>query len=188
MSYYYRTSRPRRARFTVYREGFSEPIVCLAWTAEGVRQHYTLAGYNVTRVVKGDYRKQEQAAALKAAGGFTIDQAAIRDACDLLGIKLPVKVRTHSRVGNVTGNYRFRNGYHDIMLKSYRTAAEASATLWHELCHAMQAERAGDEAAWGAVLSEQGRYPYRLRPIEREARKMAEDMGDILLARPICHD
>ena len=184
MSYYFR-SKPRRTRFTVYREGFSEPVVCLGYTAEGARKHYTDLGYRVTRVVKGDYRKQEKAAALKASGGFTIDQDALRDACDLLRIERPVKIRMDGRVGSVTGNYRFRNGYHDIMLKSYRTAAEASSTLWHELCHAMQAERAGNETAWNTVTNEQARTPYSRRPIEVEARELARDMGDILLARPI---
>jgi hypothetical protein len=181
MSYPY--SYRRRSRFTVYLGGVASPRVCLGYTSQGVRDHCERLGYIVTRVERGDYRKKAMAEQAASVGGFVIDHAAVRDACELLGISKPVKIRFNSRLGSTNGNYRFREGYHDIMLKSYRTAEQATETLWHELCHAMQAERAGDEIAWDAVLREQHRTPYSRRLIEVEARQMATDMADIPLAK-----
>lgn len=173
----------RRTRFTVFtrRPGSEEIVkqVVLAYGTECARNYYTGRGWTVLGVERGDYRKQ-----IKAEGGYRIDRAALRDAIDLLGIKLPVKIRFNSRVGNTAGNYRFRNGGHDIMLKSYHTAEQASSTLWHELTHAMQAERAGGTTeTWASFHREQARYSYRNRPVEIEARQMSETMKDVPLCR-----
>ncbi len=139
-------------------------------------------GYKVVRVVKGDYR--QPAAPATAARAWRVDPEALKAACDLLGLRLPVKVRFNARQGATAGNYRHKGTYHDIMLKSYRTAEQASETLWHELTHAMQAERAGDQWAWNSVANDQRRYPYSRRPIEIEAREIAGAYADILLTRP----
>lgn len=173
----------RRTRYTVRFHDDDEPKVILAYSAQGAREYYERMGYAVRTVIKGDYRRQQRAAKAKIQGGFRIDQNALKDAIDLLGLKLPVKVRFHARHGNTQGNYRLRDGWHDIMLKSYHTPEQASSTLWHELTHAMQAERAGDKTAWRKVIADQAVYAYGRRPVEVEANEMSETMNDVLLCR-----
>jgi hypothetical protein len=178
----------KRSRYTAtitQPDGEVTRHVILAYSAEGARTYYAarFTGASV-QVSRGDYRAKAHHAEVKAAGGFVIDRQALADACDLLGLKLPVKIRYNARVGTTNGNYQLRAGWHDIMLKSYHTAEQASSTLWHELTHAMQAERAGDFAAWRQVRAEQARYSYRIRPIEREACAMSDTMADVLLCKP----
>lgn len=171
----------RRTRFTVYFTPDQEPQVILAYHGQEneIRDYYEKRGYAVRRVVKGDHRKKQRAAAKQREGGFRIDRKALNAAIDALGLDLPVDIRFHARVGSTNGNYRFDGRRHDIMLKSYLTPEQASSTLWHELTHAMQAERAGaTTAAWSSVQREQARWSYWNRPIEREARQMSEDMRD----------
>lgn len=170
----------RRARYTVHIAGEDTPRVILDYSAQSAQAYYERRGLNVLSVTAGDYRKQVQ-----EGGGFVIDEHALAQAVITLGIKLPVKIRMHSRQGDTLGNHRLRAGYHDIMLKSYRTAEQASSTLWHELTHAMQAERdgGGDIHAWYGVNREQRLYPYSIRPIEVEAREMSERMKDIQLTK-----
>lgn len=184
MSYSYRSSR-RRSRYTVTVEknGFTWKRVVLAYDPEGAGDHYRRLGYVVGTVTKGDYRKTEPAQQQpQHSGGFTINRAALKDACDLLGLKLPVKIRFNGRHGRTLGNYRFKGTHHDIMLKSYHDPEQASSTLWHELTHAMQAERAGSTMAWNAVLSS-SRGLYRACPLEIEARDMQATMADVSLCR-----
>jgi hypothetical protein len=166
----------RRSRYTVYIEGRAPQIV-LAYSAQGAHDFYNKRGWKVTNVTKGDIRKA--ARPRTQGGGYRINRQALKDAIELLDIKLPVKIRFNAREGDTYGNYRFRNGGHDIMLKSYHTSEQASSTLWHELCHAMQCERTGGtEETWKAVHADQKRYSYKQRPIEIEARQMSADMAD----------
>lgn len=172
----------RRSRFTVVLEG-REPFVTLAYSATQIRKAYGF--HNVVTVTKGDFRKKVRAT--PTGGGFQIDARALKQAIALLGLKVPVKVRQHSRVGNTHGNYRFRAStaakpqHHDIMLKSYLTPAEASHTLWHELTHALQAERCGSLLGWAAESRKQRSYSYHFRPVEIEANRMADKMSDHVL-------
>lgn len=176
-----------RTRFTVTIQKGSAEIerrVVLCYTAQRASDYFTGRGFRVLNVQKGDYRKQQRAAAKRAAGGFTIDRKALAVAIELLELKMPVKIRYNARVGNTMGNYRFRNGVHDIMLKSYLAPEQASSTLWHELTHAMQAERAGGTIdTWNSFAGEQRRYTYAHRPIEIEARQMSKDKADVPLCR-----
>lgn len=131
------------------------------------------------------YTDLRPAKVLKA--GFTIDQGALDRAIQSLGLKLTVKVRAHNRAGDTRGNYRLRptkdgtQSYHDIMVKGYLTPEQASQTLWHELAHAMQAERAitlselsldnpASRFAWVTQRTLDKGTSYRQRPIEVEAR------------------
>lgn len=95
-----------------------------------------------------------------------------------LGLELPVVIRFNSRHGRTNGNYRRQHTHHDIMLKSYLDHEQASSTLWHELTHAMQAERAGSAFAWSVLTKQQRKTPYRRRPIEVEARAMSKRKAD----------
>lgn len=170
----------RRTRFTVHiRRPDGEIIkqVILAYSAESARVYYARR-HDVVRVERGDYRQRARNAAIRANGGYRLDPRALRDAIALLGLRIPVKIRYTSRVGATNGNYCFKGTHHDIMLKSYHTAAQATETLWHELTHAMQAERAGGTTeTWADVRREQARYAYRRRPIEVEARAMSAKMS-----------
>lgn len=182
----------RRSRFTVtVSPTNSNEIrreVALCFSAASARSFFEGRGFVVLQVEAGDYRKAERAAAARASGGFRIDREALAAAIELLGLTLPVKIRFTSRVGNVNGNYRLHaSGYHDIMLKSYRTTQQASETLWHELTHAMQAERFQRDnphltprTAWLAQL-QQSKGKYKRCPLEIEARRMARDMADLPL-------
>lgn len=176
-----------RTRYTVttQKEGVGvQRQVVLCYTAQWATDYFTRRGFVVLSVQKGDYRKQQRVAATKAAGGFTIDRKALAAAIEQLGLKLPVKIRYNARVGGTQGNYRLRNGNHDIMLKSYLTPEQASSTLWHELTHAMQAERVGGTSeVWNSYSLEQRRYSYSIRPIEIEARQMSKIMADVPLCR-----
>ena len=175
----------RRTRFTVTvrKHGDTTKVVILAPTSDDARYFYARRGYDVLSVVKGDFRREQRNATVQQGGGFTIDRAALKDACDLLGLKVPVRIRFSSKVGRTLGNYRgMSKGYHDIMLKSYRTAEQASSTLWHELTHAMQAERAGGHVGWQAELAKSyGKY--KRCPLEIEARQMQATMADVMLCR-----
>lgn len=168
----------RRSRFTVVLAG-QDAHVILAYSSDDVRRHYESIGYTVVRVTRGDFRKPTAPAA--TGPRFRVNDAALREAIDLFGLRLPVRVRLHARCGITNGSYRFEGTYHNIMLKSYRTAQEASETLWHELTHALQAERAGSVIEWDRVYAEQRRYPYRVRPVKIEAREMSATMADIPL-------
>lgn len=179
----------RRTRFTATvcrldrQDAPSEKRVILAYDPVGVRKHYNRMGYVVLDVVKGDHRREAYKAAVKSSGGFTVDRRALKDACDLLGITKPVRIRFSSKVGSTNGNYRFMGTYHDIMLKSYHSPAQASSTLWHELTHAMQAERAGGtQEAWQAE-HEKSKGKYKRCPREIEARQMSRKMADVPLCR-----
>jgi len=178
----------RRSRFTItYSPDDSNEIlrtVVLAYSADSIRMRYSIPGATILGIERGDYRAKARAAAVHAAGGFTVNRQAVDDAAALLGLKLPVRIRFNSRVGRTNGNYRFKGDHHDIMLKSYRTPEQASDTLWHELTHALQAERDGraDEAVWADVRRSQAHYSYLIRPIEVEARKMSALMKDC----PLC--
>jgi hypothetical protein len=171
----------RRARYTVTTADGQRHVI-LAYSTEGARLFYKQKGHTVTRVQTGDYRITERNAEISAQGGYHINHAAIRDACEHLGVKLPVKIRQHGRVGNTHGNHRFNGSFHNIMVKSYLTPEQASHTLWHELTHAMQVERSGGtKESWSRECRAQSIYSYRIRPMEREANAMADSMTNFPL-------
>lgn len=177
----------RRCRYTAtisHRE--SDAVlrrVILAYDAGSVQRHFERCGYTVLDVHRGDYRVEARMANAKSGGGFTVDQAALNRAIQTLGLRLPVRIRFNSRVGSTNGNYRFMGGYHNIMLKSYRTAEQASETLWHELTHAMQAERAGGTLEAWAKEQRKSRGKYQACPREIEARQMSRQMSDVRLCK-----
>lgn len=179
-------SRRRRSRYTVTFNQGQDAKVVLAYSVDEVWIYFESRGYDVNSVEKGDYRKFERQAENKADGPqWTIDQKVLKTVIESMGIKREVKIRKHARQGSTNGNYRYRGGYHDIMLKSYRTADQANATLWHELKHAQQAERAVAEGRdWYAVTREQKRYSYKQRPIEVEARLWSEQNKNIKIVVP----
>lgn len=165
----------RRSRFTVEFADGSRTVI-LAYGALDAEHYFRARGREVVDTVSGDYRIS------RSSGGYRINQAALNAAIATLGLKIPVRVRFHARAGSTRGNYRFAPTHHNIMLKSYLTPEQASNTLWHELTHALQAERSGSVTGWAAECNKQKRYSYRNRPIEREANAMADKMSH----RPLC--
>lgn len=188
--------RQRRTRFTAVVQKFDvgvEQKVILAYDPGGVREYYEARGWTVIAIHRGDYRYEQ---AKRTAGGWRVNQAALKEAIDFLGIKLPVRVKQTGRRGPQQGAHYFRQRfgqfmknpdkdtasggfYHHITVKNYLTAEEAGRTIWHELAHAMQAERETANAAtmreafdaW-KFCSARGRgITYRAKPIEVEARE-----------------
>lgn len=134
----------------------------------------------------------------QARAGWYLDQDAILEAIDKLGIKLQVRIRymtstsryTMSGKGWTHGTHRNTKQYHKITVDQERTAEDTSNTLWHELAHCMQsekwAERTGKDitmwhhADYKAVDGEHGRR-YKGNAYEIEANQIADDNADFSL-------
>lgn len=181
-------TRRRRSRYTIYLSdeavviGDPKPIVLLAYGAQDAHEWATKRyGDLVLNIEEGDYRKKARHQAIReAAGGYSVDFNKLDAVTEGLGLKWPVCIRYHARIGNTHGNYRLKrdaagNLWHDIMLKSYHDANEANNTLWHELCHALQAEKSGDYDSWQTFRKQQRKWTYKTRPMEIEARLFAEE-------------
>lgn len=166
---------PRRTRFEatiVDRYGSEREIHILEYSEDEAIALAEKRGYTVLSIAKVG----RKASAAVSGPGFRIDQLALDEAIEFLGLKLPVDIRFNGRAGRVRGNYRRDHSGHRIMLKSYLEPAQASRTLWHELAHAMQSERAGSVWNWNTVANERKpgssrRIRYAVRPIEVEARE-----------------
>jgi hypothetical protein len=114
---------------------------------------------------------------------FDVDDAAVDQARQQLGVRLAVRVLKRRYV-HKTGRYiGIRCGVHYIGVDVGLSPAEASRVVWHELTHAAQAERYGGLRAfdrqWFAEMQQvgisrvqatraQGRR-YDSTPLEREA-------------------
>ncbi len=155
----------KRQRFTI-----DHPIkgrfVALAYSAESAEAYFG------GKATPGDYRCM--------GPGWKLSYTNLKKAKAELSISRPVHVKQTSRQGGRRGAYAFRAGEHCITVKSYLTPEQASRTLWHELAHAMQAERSGSEAAWAANSDRKG--PYSKRPIEIEARSYEHNASRIPIA------
>jgi hypothetical protein len=162
----------RRSRWTVkFRDG--RKLVILAYSGQGVRDHYERRGQEVVSVTKGDYRARVAASA-PSGGGWELSHRALKQASDQLGLTLPITVKKNGKVGGTNATYRLKPHGHHIIVKAYLTKQQATESLWHELQHAQQAERAGGTPElWAAESKRQRAWPYRRRPIEIEARRTA---------------
>lgn len=175
--------RTRRSRFTatVQRPGVGvTQKVILCYNAEQARSFYTTNGWTVLQVRKGDFVNQP---AIPTGPRWKLAHRAVREAQEFLGLTLPVTIKATGHKGGRYGCHSLRIGsngrpYHHITVKNWLDPAEAGRTLWHELTHAMQAERAALAAgasapsdwlaAWRTAPERMGAY--RSRPIEVEAR------------------
>lgn len=135
---------------------------------------------------------------------WRIDPDALDAAKDFFGLKLPVYVR-RSAGYRTQGTHRLMPGwrapagvsgstssyYHHLTITGKSSADDASRTIWHELTHCWQAERAMAEARErGASVAEQARawstadersraIPYSDRPCEVEARSYEDFASEI---------
>lgn len=170
----------------------------LAYSAEGVRNFYERSGYTVLEVSTVRRTRTTERPANKP---WRVNERAIREAAEFLGLTLPVRIKPTNHAGGRYGCHelrpegpgvRIKNGriygienatglFHHITAKAWRSAQEANETLWHELAHAMQAERELSKLAapWDALdglrawaaCADRGRgTAYARKPVEREAR------------------
>lgn len=124
-----------------------------------------------------------------SAAGWLVDRAALEAALIDLGLRLPVTVRLTTG-WRKAGVYRTRDEGHVVLLSGRHPIERANRTLWHELTHAVQAER--DFSMWGLVdhdvaafimrLSSRRRYEdagldYDTNALEVEAREVADTLG-----------
>lgn len=111
----------------------------------------------------------------------------VLEAVEVLELELPVRVRwANGRTRR--GSARFRDGQHCITLSTYLTAKQVTKTLWHELCHCAQRERADcPPEEWYhhymRATPFRGYAGYLENPYEVEARELADLMEDEELAR-----
>ena len=124
--------------------------------------------------------------------GWYLDQDAILEAIDKLGIKRIVKVKfqTFKRRGRGT-HYIELDRTHLITVDQLSSRESANFILWHELTHAMQSERWADADErrdifnwhyddYKAVDGEWGNR-YRGNAYEIEANRIAEENADFHL-------
>lgn len=126
----------------------------------------------------------------QARAGWYLDQDAILEAIDKLGIKLHVQIKfmTAKRRG---GTHRVtRKRTHHITVDQTTLADFASSTLWHELAHAMQAERWANETGkdiyyqyWEDYKQVDGEWGnrYKGNTYEIEADRIAAENADFHL-------
>jgi hypothetical protein len=195
----------RRKRFhaTVVDAGFKRKITIMAYTPESARRWLETSGYIVLRLSAAKRRKS--IAAGKAAA-WEIDQRALQSAMDKLDVTWKVRItRTASRTKLGAHRLRYREPMHrpqhSITVDKTVSPTEATRILWHELCHAAQAERAARKfateagcpvgaltgreclTAWREDNARSRRYSYDARPIEIEARYISEINKQYLLTK-----
>lgn len=163
----------RRTRWTVTMAD-GERKVILDYSGDSALLYYRVKGFDPVKVVKGDYRHAE---AMGDGTGWTLNRANYRAALDFFGIRLPVTIKQTSHKGGRYGAHQLRPSgglHHHITVKSWLSPEQAGQTLWHELTHAMQAERCAADnpgrelVAWRQTPERRGAYARR--PIEVEAR------------------
>jgi hypothetical protein len=121
----------------------------------------------------------------QAQEGWEFDYTKIDIALNFLGVAHRVKL------GFKTGIYKYGQhdsfyDRHDIRISTYMDIEDANETLWHELIHAMQAERLYREKGvpiyeFGKVYNDAMGRKYRSNPFEVEARNLADRYGRMAL-------
>jgi len=171
--------------------GISQERAILAYDPESVRDFYARQGYTVLSVerVKPVRRERPQNAP------WQLNERAIQEAKKFLGITRPIKLKVINHASKNWGEHRVTVGPHGVQqtitIKRWLSPEDASRTLWHELTHAMQTERALARIPTGltgretiAHLKRQPERGYRRisyldKPIEQEARDH-EAMHEVL--------
>lgn len=203
----------RRQRFRAHleRAGALSERTILAYEVASVADFYRRMGYTVLHVESARKKRTCERPANKP---WRHNDRAIRDAIEFLGITLPVRIKPTNVAGGRLGAHTLRpvgpgvrrqgsrvHGIehatglvHHITVKSWQDAEQASRTLWHELTHAMQAERELAKLpdpndlrtalrTWGRAYRD-GRS-YDRKPIEREAREYEEFAAEHPLVREL---
>lgn len=128
----------------------------------------------------------------KSKAGWYLDQDAILEAIDKLGIKRHVAIRymTAKRRGRGTHYITF-DRTHKITVDQLTDVEGANRILWHELTHCMQAERWANEDSrrdifnwhWDDYKAVDGEWGnrYRGNAYEIEANRIAKENADFHL-------
>lgn len=119
---------------------------------------------------------------------WAVDSEALEDAARLLRLKWRIHItRTSSRAHHGSHRLHIKRGWrtpaHYITVEKVSSVLESSRILWHELCHAAQAERTAAHLppgatpsemndAWGSVLlcEREDTFTYANRGTEVEAK------------------
>lgn len=128
----------------------------------------------------------------RAIQGWYLDQNAILEAMDKLGIERRVAIRLQTGKWQ-KGRHRIarKDGSHKITIPRNTSFAHATYTIWHELAHCMQAERWVNENPnrnihswhWDDYKAVDGEWgeTYRGNLYEKEANRIAEENADFHL-------
>lgn len=76
----------------------------------------------------------------QARAGWYLDQDAILEAIDKLGIKMQVRIR-YATMKYKGGTHYNRKDHHKIIVDQEVDAVHATLVIWHELAHCMQSEQ-----------------------------------------------
>lgn len=177
-----------------------KPFEVLAFSPEDARAWLTRSGWTVHSVAPKPRRK--------AAASWVLDPAALDAVKDFYGLQFPVYI-TKSATKTSAGWHQFCFGWqlpqsapaalrretfvHRVNVDTRQSPREASRTIWHELCHAWQAESdlAPSGHPWERVRpllarqKREHRLPHGKRPIEIEAASYEQHADEIMPALPL---
>ena len=113
--------------------------------------------------------------------GWNIDTDALGTFLQEIGVKLPMRIRTHGRCVKRRGTHYARKGHHLIILNPYRSVKDTNKTLLHEIAHAFQGEKlCPDDHTKFYKLHYRGNG-YKGNPWEIHAKEFAEEFAHIRL-------
>lgn len=109
--------------------------------------------------------------------GSVLDATAIHEATKMLGIDQPLSVRwggdDEMPWARVNGFHGLYSDGHRIVLSPVESAGQVDETLWHELTHAYQRERDGNEEAQIRYEHANATLGYANNPYEVQADRVA---------------
>jgi hypothetical protein len=203
----------RRSRFTATARDGSKHVV-LAYSTMDARRFYEKRGVDVVTVVRGDYRMAARTPSAPSNPQWRKNTCAILDAIEFLGLTKPVTIKVTTRRGGRQGAHQLRgvdstprffsrgavsdfaraaDVGHYITIKSWLDPKRAGEVIWHELCHAMQAEEVmralpatcgpmQQYHAWALHESQGKGVTYMRKPVEVEAREYERFNDEMPLA------
>jgi hypothetical protein len=118
-------------------------------------------------------------------GGAEFDAGSCIKAVTVLRLTAPVEIKWSSGTRRKGAHY-WRDGRHVVTISTYLGGDEANMTLWHELTHAVQTERVGEEKFWAdyRMFGRSGRA-YETNPYEIEANQVMHQFASVLrLTKP----
>lgn len=115
-----------------------------------------------------------------SVAGHRISAKAVVEAAAILGLSDPIEIKWSSGRRRL-GAHRYRDGRHVVTVtRLYREAASISETIWHELTHAQQTEKAGRAKFISEYRLENRRVGYQNNRFEVEARAVGANMKEQL--------
>lgn len=114
---------------------------------------------------------------------YRIDHEAVRAYAREIGVTENLEIIRSAR-STYLGQHEYTLfGGHRITLDSQQDAVTCADTIGHELCHALQAERAGSFREWETICKVQHRLPHPQRPIEVEAFAFGAEHAEEIFER-----